>query len=57
MKMWKLPAGVNIEVMRGLRGLYGNFLNPIQDANGNWVVSDEEYSCPEFQYLKQQWVS
>lgn len=55
-KVWKFPAGLNIDNIRLLKGTDGiSYLNPIQDLNGNWVVSEEEYNCPEFQYLKTQY--
>lgn len=55
-QVWKLPAGINIDVVRTLQATDGvSYLNPIQDVNGNWIVSQEEYDCPEFQYLKTQY--
>lgn len=55
-KVWKFPAGINIDNVRLLKGTDGiSYLNPIQDNLGNWVVSEEEYNCPEFQYLKTQY--
>lgn len=53
--MWKFPSGVNIDDVRQLRGEQGSYLNPIQDVEGNWVVSDEEYCAAEFQYLKRDY--
>lgn len=53
--MWKFPAGINIDEVRQLRGEEGSYLNPIQDAKDNWVVSDEEYCMQEFQYLKRDY--
>ncbi len=52
--MWKFPSGINIDEVRQLRGKDGSYLNPVEDANGNWVVSDEEYCAQEFQYLKRE---
>ena len=55
-KVWKFPSGVNIDNVKKLKGEDGiSFLNPIQDLNGNWVVSDEEYNMPQFQWLKIQY--
>lgn len=51
-KVWKLPAGINIAGMRLLKGEEGSLLNPVQDINGNWIISQEEYNAEEFQYLK-----
>lgn len=52
--MWKFPPQVRIEDVRQLRGEQGSYLNPVQDADDNWVVSDEEYCAQEFQWLKRQ---
>ena len=53
--MWKFPIDVNIDDVRQLRGEQGSYLNPVQDAKDNWVVSDEEYCAQEFQYLKRDY--
>jgi hypothetical protein len=53
--VWKFPEGVNIDDVRQLQGTEGSRLNPIQDAEGNWIVSDEEYCMAEFQYLKKDY--
>ena len=53
--MWKFPDGINIDEVRQLTGTEGSHLNPVQDADGNWVVSDEEYCTAEFQYLKKDY--
>lgn len=49
--VYKLPKGVDIDFMRTLKGVEGSYLNPIEDKNGNFVISQEEYKCAEFQYL------
>lgn len=55
-KVWKLPAGTDIEGMKLKVGLSGcTYLNPIQDINDNWVVTENEYNNPDFQYLKEQY--
>ena len=59
-KLWKLPTSIDIDCMRKLRGNEGTFLNPVQDINGDWFVSQEEYDAEEFQYLKtdfSEWVN
>jgi len=53
--MWKFPDGINIDDVRMLQGTEGGRLNPVQDIDGNWVVSDEEYCMQEFQYLKKDY--
>ena len=30
-----------------------NFFNPIQDANGNWIISQEEVSQCNIKWVKQ----
>jgi hypothetical protein len=51
-KLWKLPINIDIDGMRKLKGNEGTFLNPVQDINGDWFVSQEEFDSEEFQYLK-----
>jgi hypothetical protein len=53
--VWKFPEGINIDDVRQLQGTEGSHLNPVQDAEGNWIVSDEEYCMAEFQYLKKDY--
>jgi hypothetical protein len=50
-QVYKLPIGISIETMRTLQGAEGSRLNPIQDTNGNWIISQEEYNAAEFQHL------
>jgi hypothetical protein len=50
-QVYKLPEGISIEIMRTLQGAEGSYLNPIEDANGNWIISQEEYNAAEFQHL------
>jgi hypothetical protein len=50
--MIKIPNGINPTEFKKNIGLKGSRLNPIQDADGNWVISEEEWNAPEFQYLK-----
>jgi hypothetical protein len=54
--VWKFPEGVNIDDIRQLQGTEGSRLNPVQDIDGNWVVSDEEYCMDEFQHLKKEYI-
>lgn len=53
--VWKFPAGINIDDVRQLQGEQGSYLNPVQDGDNNWVVSDEEYCAQEFQWLKREY--
>jgi hypothetical protein len=52
MKVYKLPPDVNLEAVRGLRGSEGSRLNPVQDAEGNWVLTSEEIHASEFNNYK-----
>ena len=54
-QVYKIPDSVDIDFLRNAKGDNGNFLNPIQDADGNWIVSVEEWQAEEFQYLKKQY--
>lgn len=53
--MRKLPDNITPDELKQFRGLEGTLLNPVQDADGNWIVSDEEWESPEFQYLKSEY--
>ncbi len=41
-----------IDALRGLVGTMGSRLNPVQDINGDWFVSQEEWDNPEFEQFK-----
>jgi len=51
-QVYKIPDWADINAMRQLKGEDGSYLNPIQDINGIWVISQEEWNAGEFQYLK-----
>lgn len=53
--MYKLPPNITPEELMRFQGAEGSYLNPIQDADGNWVVSDEEWNAAEFQYIKDEY--
>lgn len=48
MKMYKLPNEMNPMDLKTVQGSEGTYLNPIQDVNGNWVISPQEYEADEF---------
>lgn len=52
---WKFTIDVDLNFIRNLQGTEGNFLNPVFDVNDNIVLSNEEYICDEFQFLKIQY--
>lgn len=54
-KVWKLPAGIDIATVNSLVGDEGSYLNAIEDNNGNFIVSQEEYDCAEFQRFKTEY--
>jgi hypothetical protein len=43
-----------VDTLKGVVGAEGSTLNPIQDADGNWFISYEEFTAPEFQKFFQQ---
>lgn len=43
-----------LDALRGIRGHMGSRLNPVQDINGDWFVSQEEWDNPEFDEFKQR---
>lgn len=53
--MYKLPDNITPERLKEFKGIEGTLLNPVEDADGNWVVSDEEWESHEFQYLKSEY--
>lgn len=52
-QMYKVPAAVTREDLMQFVGAQGSILNPILDANGNLVVSVEEWEMEEFQFIKE----
>jgi len=53
--MYKLPENIDPAELAQIQGTEGTFLHPIQDADGNWVISDQEWHSAEFQHLKQEY--
>jgi hypothetical protein len=55
MKFYTIPTDkVSIDTLRSLEGKHGSRLNPIQDVDGEWIVSMEEWDSPEFAAIKEQ---
>ena len=52
MIMMKLPIEVPPLELKNFIGTLGTVLNPIQDLDGDFVVSMEEWNSEEFAYLK-----
>jgi hypothetical protein len=52
-KVLQIETGM-IETLKGVVGSEGSTLNPIQDADGNWFISYEEFTAPQFQKFFQQ---
>ena len=40
------------ELLRGVEFMPDNLFNPIQDANGNWVITEEEVSQTSIEWVK-----
>jgi hypothetical protein len=54
-QVYKLPTGINVQAIRELKGCDGRLsIEPIEDADGNWIVSIEEFDNPYFQYIKDE---
>lgn len=50
--MMRLLTEEQKDLLAGVELRQDNFFNPIQDANGNWVISEEEVSaCANQDYL------
>lgn len=47
MKVYKLPKEL-VSELREIKGSQGSRINPIEDANGNYVISSEEIESEEF---------
>jgi hypothetical protein len=39
--------------LRGVEAVAGNYFNPIQDADGNWIISVEEVEQCTIQWVKE----
>jgi hypothetical protein len=39
--------------LRGVEVVAGNFFNPIQDADGNWIISIEEVEQTDIEWVKK----
>ena len=53
MKVYKVPTGITIEELEKLVGNQGSTLLPMLDANGNIIISVEEWNAQEFQFIKE----
>jgi hypothetical protein len=53
--MYKIPDNLDQKALAQLQGTEGTFLHPIQDADGNWVISPEEWNSPEFKPTKEKY--
>lgn len=55
MIVYKIPSQL-VDAVRGLTGSEGSKLNPIEDADGNFILSAEEINSAEFDSFKIQYV-
>lgn len=51
--VYKIPTQLKPEVLKGLVGAQGTIPNPVQDKNGNWVISRELWENGEFDEVKK----
>lgn len=56
MIVYKLPPTLSLDEVRALTGSDGSKLNPIQDADDNWVLSAEEMRAEEFNIFKIKYI-
>lgn len=54
-QVYKVPANITAEQLKGLTGSEDSRLNPIEDAEGNLILSQEEWDATEFQQYKSQY--
>lgn len=54
-QVYKVPQGIIREQITQLIGSEGSRLNPIEDADGNLILSVEEWNADEFQKYKTQY--
>lgn len=43
----KLPPQANAILLKQEKWAPDSYLNPVQDADGNWIISEEEYQGME----------
>lgn len=53
MKVYKVPKEIVFE-LREIKGSQGSTLNPIEDVNGNFIISVEEFKSEEFDLSKYE---
>lgn len=53
MKAYKIPKGI-VNELREIKGSQGSTLNPIEDVNGNFIISVEEFKSKEFDLSKYE---
>lgn len=51
-QVYKVPKGITREQVAALEGSEGSRLNPIEDAEGNLILSQQEWDAQEFQQYK-----
>jgi hypothetical protein len=47
-----LLTSYQADSLRGVEFMPDNFFNPIQDANGNWIITEEEVSQTSIEWVK-----
>ena len=51
----KLPGTITEKSILNGTGTFCSKLNPVQDVNGNWCISLEEWNSKEFENLKSKY--
>jgi hypothetical protein len=56
MKAYKIPSQLNIEeFMETVDEITIDFyINPVQDINDNWFISEEEWNCEKWKVAYQE---
>jgi hypothetical protein len=55
-QLYKIPTNiVSPGFIKSMIGIEGTVPNPVQDVNGDWFISIEEWDSPEFQMYKDSW--
>lgn len=52
-QVYKIPQEITKDQMLALIGDEGSLLNPINDKEGNLIISQEEWDAREFQKYKE----
>lgn len=54
-EVYLIPAAITAESLRHTVTTEGGSVNPIQDKDGNWILTQEEWNAPEYQGFKDKY--